>query len=106
MGCKLVLGQTGLVFVVARGHSWEENVSAQQSKKTGRCTRHGGKSTGPRTQVGRNKIVALHTIHGKYTKAKRQEAQKSAEVGRRVRAEVKLIEICLIEQGVLDRNSM
>ena len=73
-------------------------------KKTGRCTRHGGKSTGPRTQAGRNKIAALHTTHGKYTKAKRREAQKSAEVGRKVRAEIKLIETCLIEQGVLDRN--
>ena len=73
-------------------------------KKTGRCTRHGGKSTGPRTQAGLNKIAALHTTHGKYTKAKRQEAQKRAEVGRRVRAEIKLIETCLIEQGVLDRN--
>ncbi|MEK9828754.1 MAG: HGGxSTG domain-containing protein, partial [Rhodospirillales bacterium] len=59
-------------------------------KKTGRCTRHGGKSTGPRTQAGRNKIAALHTTHGKYTKAKRREAQKSAEVGRKVRAEIKL----------------
>jgi hypothetical protein len=64
-------------------------------KKTGRCTRHGGKSTGPRTQAGRNKIAALHTTHGKYTKAKRREAQKSAEVGRKVRAEIKLIETCL-----------
>ena len=73
-------------------------------KKTGRCTRHGGKSTGPRTQAGRNKIAALHTTHGKYTKAKRREAQKSAEVGRKVRAEIKLIETCLIEQGVLDQN--
>ena len=30
-------------------------------KRTGRCTRHGGKSTGPRTQAGRDKIAALHT---------------------------------------------
>jgi len=35
LGCKLVLGQTGLVFVVARAQSWEENVSAQQSKRQG-----------------------------------------------------------------------
>ena len=35
MGCKLVLGQAGLVFVVARGQSWEESVSAQQSKRQG-----------------------------------------------------------------------
>ena len=35
LGCKLVLGQTGLVFVAARGQSWEESVSAQQSKRQG-----------------------------------------------------------------------
>ena len=28
-------------------------------KRTGRCTRHGGKSTGLRTQAGRDKIAAL-----------------------------------------------
>lgn len=82
MSCKLVLGQTGLVFVVARGQSWEENVSAQQSKRQGDVLGIGGKSTGPRTQAGRNKIAEFHTTHGMYTKAKRQAAQKSAEVGR------------------------
>ena len=73
-------------------------------KRTGRCTRHGGKSTGPRTQAGRDKISALHTTHGKLTKAKRQEAEKRAEIGRKVRAEIKQIETNLIEQGVLERN--
>jgi hypothetical protein len=74
------------------------------SKRNGRCRVHGGASTGPRTQAGRNKIAALHTTHGKYTKDKRQEARKSAEVGRKVRAEIKHIETCLIKQGVLDRT--
>jgi len=46
----------------------------------------------------------LHTKHGKLTKAKRQEAKKRAEVGRKVRAEIKEIETSLIEQGVLNRN--
>ncbi len=73
-------------------------------KRTGRCTRHGGKATGPRTQAGRDKIAALHTKHGKLTKAKRQEAKKRADVGRKVRAEIKQLEASLIEQGVLDRN--
>ena len=43
-------------------------------KRRGRCTRHGGKSTGSRTQAGRDKIAASHTTHGKLTKkcAKRQ----------------------------------
>ena len=73
-------------------------------KRTGRCTRHGGKSTGPRTQAGRDKIAALHTTHGKLTKEKREAAKKRAEIGRKVRAEVKQIEASLIEQGVLERN--
>jgi len=73
-------------------------------KRTGRCTRHGGKSTGPRTQAGRDKIAALHTTHGRLTKEKRQEAQKRAEVGRKVRAEIERIEASLIEQGILERN--
>ncbi|MGA1066868.1 MAG: HGGxSTG domain-containing protein, partial [Alphaproteobacteria bacterium] len=73
-------------------------------KRTGRCTRHGGKSTGPRTQAGRDKIAALHTTHGRLTKEKREAARKRAEVGRKVRAEVKQIEASLIEQGVLERN--
>ena len=73
-------------------------------KRTGRCTRHGGKSTGPRTQAGREKIAALHTKHGRLTKQKRAAARKRAEVGRKVRADIKDIETSLIEQGVLERN--
>ena len=73
-------------------------------KRTGRCTRHGGKSTGPKTQAGRDKIAALHTIHGQYTKEKRQAAKQRADVGRKVRAEIKHIETSLIEQGVLKRS--
>lgn len=73
-------------------------------KRTGRCTRHGGKSTGPRTQAGRDKIAALHTKHGRLTKQKRAAARKRAEVGRKVRADIKEIETSLIEQGVLERN--
>ena len=48
-------------------------------KRTGRCTRHGGKSTGPKTQAGRDKIAALHTTHGRLTKEKR-EAVKYANI--------------------------
>ena len=73
-------------------------------KRTGKCNRHGGKSTGPRTQAGRDKIAALHTTHARSTKEKRQAAKKRAEVGRKVRAEIKEIETNLIEQGVLERN--
>ena len=33
-------------------------------KRTGRCTRHGGKSTGPNTQAGRDKIAAHYLFYG------------------------------------------
>ncbi len=73
-------------------------------KRTGRCTRHGGKSTGPRTQADRNKLAQLHLKHGRYTKEKRQVAKQRAEAGRKVRAEIKQIETSLLDQGVLERN--
>jgi hypothetical protein len=72
--------------------------------RTGKCTRHGGGSTGPRTQAGRDKIAALHTTHGRLTKEKRAAARKRADLGRKVRAEIKQIEANLIEQGILERN--
>ena len=73
-------------------------------KQTGRFTRHGGKSAEPRTQAGRDKLALLHFKHGRYTKEKRQAAKKRAEIGRKVHAEIKQIEMRLIEQGVLKRN--
>jgi len=73
-------------------------------KQTGRCTRHGGKSTGPRTKAGRDRIAALHTTHGRLTKEKRAAARKRADLGHKIRAEIKQIEASLIEQGVLERS--
>ena len=37
-------------------------------------------------------------------KDKLEKSRENAAKGRKVRAEIKLIETCLIEQGVLDRN--
>ena len=73
-------------------------------KRTGRFTRHGGKSTGPKTQGGRDKLAQRHLKHGRYTKAKREAAKNRAEVGRKVRAEIKQIEASLTDQGALERN--
>ena len=73
-------------------------------KRTGRCTRHGGKSTGAKTQSGRDKLAQLRLKHGKLTKQKRQEAEKRAEIGRKVRAEIKQIEKRLIQSGILNRD--
>jgi len=36
--------------------------------KNGRCRLHGGKSTGPKTPEGIEKIRQAHLIHGEYTK--------------------------------------
>ena len=54
--------------------------------------------------TGRDKIAALHTKHGRLTKEKREAARKRAEVGRKVRAQIKEIESSLIEQGLLCRS--
>ena len=70
-------------------------------KKTGRCTRHGGKSTGPRTSEGRARIAAAQTKHGRLTKEKRAEAKRNAAVGRQIRAELAEIEEQLISGGLL-----
>ena len=46
----------------------------------------------------------LHLKHGKCTKEKRLAAKKRAETGRKLRAEIKQIEVSLIEQGILTSN--
>ena len=73
-------------------------------KKMGRCTRHGGRRTGPRTAEGRARIAAAHTTHGRLTKEARAETKRRAQLGREIRAEVRAIEKELIATGLLDRN--
>jgi len=74
------------------------------NKKNGRCRLHGGASTGAKTQEGRARISAANLRHGKFTKEELEKRRENAAKGRKVRAEIKLIEASLIEQGVLDRN--
>jgi hypothetical protein len=73
-------------------------------KRTGRCTRHGGKSTGPRTEEGRARIAAAQTTHGRLTKEKRAEARRNAEVGRQIRAGLAEIEAWALDLGHLDKD--
>ena len=42
------------------------------------CRFHGGRSTGPKTQAGRARIAAAHTVHGRETRAIR--AERSAKL--------------------------
>jgi len=72
--------------------------------KTGRCIRHGGKSTGPKTAEGRSRIAAAQTTHGRYTKEKRQAAKERAARGRQAVYEINRIEAELINAGVLKKN--
>ena len=74
------------------------------NKRNGRCRLHGGASTGAKTEEGRARISAANLRHGKFTKDKLEKRRENAATGRKVRAEIKLIEASLIEQGVLDRN--
>ena len=73
-------------------------------KKNGRCTRHGGKSTGPRTGAGRARIAAAQTKHGQFTKEKRTEAKRNAAIGRQIRAELAEIEAWALGLGYLEKD--
>ena len=61
-------------------------------KRNGRCSLHGGRSTGPKTEDGLARLTAARTTHGKYTKEKRAEAKRFAEQGRQMRAELAELE--------------
>lgn len=43
-----------------------------------KCRIHGGKSTGFRTEEGKQRIIAANLKHGDYTKAKRQEHKETS----------------------------
>ena len=73
-------------------------------KKTGRCTRHGGRSTGPRTEEGCARIAAAQTTHGRLTKEARAEAKRRAQLGRAIRAELQEIESELVAGGLLAKD--
>ena len=73
-------------------------------KRTGRCVTHGGKSTGPKTQAGRDKIAQVHTTHGRTTKAERAKAKRRADIGRQIHAELKEIEQWAVGHGHLSKD--
>jgi hypothetical protein len=70
-------------------------------KHNGRCRLHGGLSTGARTQAGLDRLAAARTTHGKYTKEKLAAQRHAAEVGRRIRGELKRIENAIIDAGLM-----
>ena len=70
-------------------------------KHNGRCRLHGGLSTGANTLEGLQRISEANLQHGLFTKAKLERQRRAAEGGRKVRAELKLIEQRLIDAGLV-----
>ena len=50
------------------------------------------------------RLTAARTTHDKYTKEKRTEAKRKAEVGRQMRAELAELEAWFVDHGHLDKN--
>jgi hypothetical protein len=51
---------------------------APASKGKTKCRFHGGKSTGPKTEQGRQRCAAAKTVHGNETSAKRLERSEAS----------------------------
>ena len=68
-------------------------------KHNGRCALHGGRSTGPRTQRGLQRISEANLKHGRQTKDKLAVQHQAAEVGRRVMGELKRLEQRIVDAG-------
>lgn len=69
----------------------QAGVCRQPAMPNGRCRLHGGKSTGPRTTEGIERIRASRTIHGRYS----ADSRKLAELVRMLKAGAKSV----IEEG-------
>ena len=72
-------------------------------KHNKRCSLHGGRSTGARTPEGLRRISAANLKHRRYTKDKLEAQRKRGEVGRRVLAEIKQIEVELLAADLIHK---
>jgi hypothetical protein len=70
-------------------------------KHNGRCALHGGRSTGPKTQRGLQRISEANLKHGRQTKDKLAAQRHAAKVGRQVRGELKRIEQRIVDAGLM-----
>ena len=66
---------------------------AMNSSATQKCTHHGGRSTGPRTAGGKQRLQQAHLLHGEHTKTARAEYSKDS-------AKLSMLEDCLRVLGV------
>jgi hypothetical protein len=73
-------------------------------KHNGRCALHGGRSTGPKTQRGLQRISEANLKHGRQTKDKLAAQRHAAKVGRQVRGELKRIEQRIVDAGLMPED--
>ena len=72
---------------------------AMKSSRTQKCTHHGGRSKGPTTAAGKQRIVAANLTHGQATRAAREEHSSSS-------AQISMLEDCLHVLGLLNENRL
>ena len=70
-------------------------------KGKNRCQLHGGRSTGPRTEEGRSRILALHYKHGGRTKERIVADNELAEANREIRAALRERIALMVADGYL-----
>ncbi len=70
----------------------------------GRCRLHGGRSTGPRSEEGRARIVAANLKHGQRTKEKLSENRERAEAHREINFALRTQTAVMIKQGFLPKG--
>ena len=66
---------------------------AMNSSATKKCTHHGGRSTGPRTAEGKQRLLQAHLLHGEHTNTARAEYSKDS-------AKLSMLEDCLRVLGM------
>ena len=70
-------------------------------KHNGRCALHGGRSTGPKTQRGLQRVSKANFKHGRQTKDKLAAQRHAAKVGRRVMEKLKRLERQIVDAGLM-----
>ena len=88
-------------LVAERKHVGARSVKGPRTSIMDAAGCRGGKSTGARTPERLQRISEANFKHGSYTKHKLTPQRKRGEVGRKVNAELKLIEQRLIEAFLL-----
>jgi hypothetical protein len=69
-----------------------------------RCQLHGGRSTGPKTMEGRQRVAAAHFKHGRRTSAQIEADRERARIHRQIWAELCIRVEMMIQDGTLPKN--